>query len=337
MADETITTPVTTADVDTSSSVEPTDTTTDDVNVSDDTSTQDEEPTSNDGTAVTEEQEPTLYAGKYKSIEELEKGYKEAEKSFTRASEFEKKYNELVQRQQQEQARIQQQQLQQAQQQGFNSVEAQQIANEVQLAEFEAYANNINTIEPEFYENVRSNLLQYYQTGHKQYLEEAKRYFPSDFIENVALAKNNMTNQLNKLVQFKQHQLNEQREKALSDNIKAKYAEFLSDTKDNKPKAEMLRALCNVGAIQSLEDMDMYVTQYNAITASIKEQAIKEYLAQQDIEKTKAGAQIDASPNTNINENGMPTYDELMSMSREDYSNAVDKWGLEKLLSNAEK
>lgn len=42
MADETITTPVTTADVDTSSSIEPTDTTTDDVNVSDDTSTQDE-------------------------------------------------------------------------------------------------------------------------------------------------------------------------------------------------------------------------------------------------------------------------------------------------------
>lgn len=42
MADETITTPVTTADVDISSSIEPTDTTTDDVNVSDDTSTQDE-------------------------------------------------------------------------------------------------------------------------------------------------------------------------------------------------------------------------------------------------------------------------------------------------------
>ena len=69
MADETITTPVTTADVDTSSSIEPTDTTTDDVNVSDDTSIQGEEPTSNDGTAVTEEQEPTLYAGKYKSVD----------------------------------------------------------------------------------------------------------------------------------------------------------------------------------------------------------------------------------------------------------------------------
>lgn len=69
MADETITTPVTTADVDTSSSIEPTATTTDDVNVSDDTSIQGEEPTSNDGTAVTEEQEPTLYAGKYKSVD----------------------------------------------------------------------------------------------------------------------------------------------------------------------------------------------------------------------------------------------------------------------------
>ena len=55
MADETITTPVTTADVDTSSSIEPTDTTTDDVNVSNDTLTQDEEPTGNDDMAITEE------------------------------------------------------------------------------------------------------------------------------------------------------------------------------------------------------------------------------------------------------------------------------------------
>ena len=38
-------------------------------NISDDTSTQNEEPTGNDDTAVTEEQEPTLYAGKYKSVD----------------------------------------------------------------------------------------------------------------------------------------------------------------------------------------------------------------------------------------------------------------------------
>ena len=69
MADETITTPVTTADVDTSSSIESTDTFTSSVNVSVDTSIQDEEPTNNYDTAVTEEQEPTLYAGKYKSVD----------------------------------------------------------------------------------------------------------------------------------------------------------------------------------------------------------------------------------------------------------------------------
>lgn len=69
MADETITTPVTTADVDTSSSIESTDTFTSSVIVSVDTSIQDEEPTNNYDTAVTEEQEPTLYAGKYKFVD----------------------------------------------------------------------------------------------------------------------------------------------------------------------------------------------------------------------------------------------------------------------------
>lgn len=38
-------------------------------NISYDTSTQDEEPTNNNDTAVTEKQEPTLYAGKYKSVD----------------------------------------------------------------------------------------------------------------------------------------------------------------------------------------------------------------------------------------------------------------------------
>lgn len=38
-------------------------------NISDDTSTQDEEPINNNDTAVIEKQEPTLYAGKYKSVD----------------------------------------------------------------------------------------------------------------------------------------------------------------------------------------------------------------------------------------------------------------------------
>lgn len=38
-------------------------------NISDDTSTQDEEPINNNDTAVIEKQEPTLYAGKYKFVD----------------------------------------------------------------------------------------------------------------------------------------------------------------------------------------------------------------------------------------------------------------------------
>ena len=48
-------------------------------------------------------EEQKLFAGKYKSVEELEKGYKELNGSFTKSKEFESKYNELL-KQQQEQA-----------------------------------------------------------------------------------------------------------------------------------------------------------------------------------------------------------------------------------------
>lgn len=125
--DMAISTPVETSSVDTSANAVP-DTNTD-VNVPETTAA---EPTLNEKTAengnqtdnesTTASTSTKLYANKYKSVEELEKGYSEAQKMISKASEFEKKYNELLNKQSEQEAQLQAQRLKQAQSQGYNSV-----------------------------------------------------------------------------------------------------------------------------------------------------------------------------------------------------------------------
>jgi hypothetical protein len=333
MAEETtISTPVDSSAVDTSSNVEPETTTTE---VATDTST--EEPTTADTTAETETQtadtQPeTLYAGKYKSIEELEKGYKEAEKSFTRANELEKKYNELIQKQQTEAQQVQAQKLQQAQARGFNSVEQQEIHDKVQLAEFEYYANNIQQVPPEYSENARQALLNYYNTANTAYLEEAKRYFSSNFIENVAVAKQNLTNQLNRELSNKRYQQSDKQAQELATVLKADYADFLADVNTNEGKSQALKAFCDVGSINSKEDMQIFQDIYSKIANYERTQAIKEYEAQKAIDKTKQASQISTNPSDFVLGDTVPTYAEIAKMTQKQFDEACRKFGEDKII-----
>lgn len=331
MAEETLnSTPAQTVDVDTSSSVEP-----ETVKTVDDTSI--EEPTSKNEAAENDvnstEKSERLYANKYKSVEDLEKGYNEAQKFVTKASEFEKKYNELIEAQKQNEQKAMQEQLLQAQRQGFNTVNDQQIAQKTAVAEFEYYANNINTINPEYFNEVRSNLLQYYQTGNTTYLNEAKKYFPSDFIERVAIQKQALENQLKSEYKQQERMALDAKERELAEVLKADFSEFLSDLKENQGKSKALEAFCNTGLIQTKEDMQVFQDIYSLIENTAKENAVKEYLANQAIEEAKNKAQIQGNNSIEINSNDMPSIEALEKMSREDYSKAVDKWGLNALLA----
>ena len=106
MATETeITTPVETADVDTSLETTP---------VQETDTVVDEQPVEETAVTETEQvaQEPQpLLAGKYKTVDDLVEGYKNAEKFISKASEYEKKYNELLAKQQEEVQRLAQQKL----------------------------------------------------------------------------------------------------------------------------------------------------------------------------------------------------------------------------------
>lgn len=325
MLDETtVSTPAETTVTDTSTPVEPTN------NV--DTSTV--EPSTDVDTAETGTEtqdggqtEPTLYAGKYKTVEELEKGYKESQKVFNEKAEIEKKYNDLLQQKETEYQKAEQQRLEQARQRGFRTAEDAEISDKVQVAEFECYANNLNYINPEYTDTVRQSLLNYYNTGNQAYLNEAKRYFPSDLIENIALQKLQYEQQLRNQFAEKRKQFDDMNASKLAETLKTDYADFLSDLDSNAPKVEALKMFCNTGLIDTPEDMKVFQDVYLNIVNFAKEQAIKEYEANKAIEATKQGAVIGGENSTSFDINSKPKSSDIANMTQKQFDEYCEKYG----------
>lgn len=324
MADETqISTPDESVVLDTSSDVEPA--------VAD---TSIKEPSQGDESAEIETKEQAeqerLYAGKYKTIEDLEKGYTELQPFINKANDFEKKYNELVKAQELEAQRHQQELLNVAKQKGFNSIEEQEIANKVQIAELEYYAQNLNTItDPQLLGEVQQLLGAYVQTGHPQYLNAAKSYFSSDFIEKVAQAKFDLTNQLQGEYETKRSQVRAQADEQLANAIKADFGEFLADVAQNEGKAQALKSFCDAGFIQSKEDMQFFQDIYNKMAKFERDKYQKEIEAQKAIDETKNKAVINSYGETG-SEGGLKasyTPEEIGAMTQSEYNALAERYG----------
>lgn len=331
MAGETeISTPVETADV-----------TTSETEVSTSETTSEPEVTSNDTTAETEtneqitqhggeEQQEKLYAGKYKSIEELEKGYNEAQKTLTQNLQLKAKYDELVKKQEQQDAL----RLERAREQGYNSADDMQIANYIKQAELNEFIDTLPYyVQEEEQIKVQQYLNAYQKTGDTRYLNEAKRYYPAEFLEKVAVGKRDVESRMRaKLEQEAKERINKANVE-LAEIIKTEYADFISDLSENKGKAQALEMFCEGNFIKSKEDMDVFVNIYNQIADVAKANAIKEYEAQKAIEKTKQAAQIEGNPDGLTLGDSMPSYAQLVAMSQEDFEKACDKYGVDKIMA----
>lgn len=269
------------------------------------------EPENGNEAAVTET-EQTLYLGKFKGEKALEKAYIDLEKRLTELGGYEKKYNELVEKQEKEVERITQERLKEAQLRGFQSVEQQEIADKVQVAEFEYYWNNLTQIDTEHAQTVQQCLQAYYQSGHPSYLEEAKRYFPAEFIERVAVAKSQLQDKLTNEFQTRQNQELEAKQYELAQTLRANFPEFLADLEQNTGKAQALQQFSNAGFITSIEDMKAFIDVYDAIAKYSVEQHLKQVAAQKVIDETKQKAVI----------NGGSSVDNLQGGLKESYSQA---------------
>ena len=289
-----------------------------------------QEPTQQEETAEIETQEPVLYAGKYKTVQDLEQGYKEVEKLIAKSSEFEKKYNDLVREQEEKAEKIAQQKREQAQQYGYRSPEEQEIDKHVKLAEYQYYAQNLNEVtDADKLQEVNTLLSNYYATGHKAYLDEAKSYFPIHFIEQVSNATTNYKNALVNDFRQKMQAEHTAKQEKIDNSLKQEFAEFLADSQTNPAKDLMYKALRSIGGINTSDDMKVFVDYYSQMAKYEREQAIKEFQAQKVIEETKNKAIIDAGTGNAVNTGLKDTYtaQEVDSMTSDEFSALYDKYG----------
>lgn len=124
-----------------------------------------------------------LIFGKYKSIEEAEKGYKEAEKSFNRVAELEKQlkaYHDAEEKAR-EQREIE------ARNAGYSDANEQEVKYEIANHEFKRYCEAMETtLTGDAYNKAYKYLEAYQQTGNTQYLDAAKEFFSPAVISKIA-------------------------------------------------------------------------------------------------------------------------------------------------------
>ena len=282
-------------------------------------------------TEVAEEQR--VYAGKYNSVEELEKGYTELQKLMSKPNEYEQKYNELLAKQAKAEQEAYEAKLREANNYGFKTVEDQEAHQQLQAAELEWYANNLNLVSPENYETAKAYLGEYLRTGNLAYFAEAEKLFPIDFVKQAGVRKAELGARLQGEIAHKRQLAREEQDRTLAEAIKRDFAEFLGDTATNAQKANALKAMCDAGAINSVEDMQNFVQLYNGIVDSAKELAIKEYKANLAIEETKQKAVIDTGAVNAGNGDNPPSYAEIQRMTQEEFNRACEKWGTDKIIT----
>lgn len=277
-----------------------------------------------------QKEEVKLFADKYKTIEDFEKGYKSLQGDYTRAKDFEAKYNGLLKAQQEIEEKNRALQFHNANQRGFRTPEEAEIADRVQLAEFNYYYQNSNNIAPEYAQEVNNLLSNYYQTGNRAYLEEAKRYYSSDFIENVAIAKSNLEKNLKYQNDKKQNEIKEKAQEELANTLKTEFAEFLGDIQQNSAKSQALEMFCKADFINSVDDMKVFQQIYTGIVNAAIENYKKELETKKAIDETKQRAVISNGNGATDTQAALPTREALLS-NPDAYKKAVAKYGEQKV------
>lgn len=130
-----------------------------------------------------ENTEPRLLAGKYKSVDDLEKAYKESEKFVTKAKEYEKQLTAY--REAEEQARERREI--EAQRLGFSDADEQNFRFDVKNHEFCRYVQALETtLSGEAYNRALVALTRYQSSGNPRDLEAAQACFNPAVVAEIA-------------------------------------------------------------------------------------------------------------------------------------------------------
>lgn len=129
-----------------------------------------------------EEAPQQLYAGKYKSVDELEKAYKESEKFVSKAKEYEKQLKAYREAEEASKAEREAE----AKRAGFSDESSRQLVYEVKNREFMQYVRALDALEPEARTKAQAALSRYQYTVSPKDLEAAQSFFPPMVIAAIA-------------------------------------------------------------------------------------------------------------------------------------------------------
>lgn len=214
-----------------------------------------------------------LIFGKYKSLEDAEKGYKEAEKAITRSAELEKRLKAYQEREEQE-SRVRQDA---ARKLGFNDAEEQQLDWEIKNFEFARCVEALGaTLEGDAYEKAYNALARYRATLNPRDLAAAKACFAPETIAEiagqVALYRNQAAGEYQNRVQTQR----------LAE-VKTRVAAFAKETGDwlNPKERQDI-----VGMAVNLTGGDVDLNKVRELVDAVEAYAVKRYQ-----EKTKIEAE----------------------------------------------
>lgn len=261
----------------------------------------------------TEEQQ--LIFGKYKTIEDAEKGYKEAEKAITKASELEKQLKVFQEREEKRVADIEQR----AKSLGFNNADEQALDLDVKSFEFDRYVQALETqLSGDAYNKVYQALLNYQQTLNPKALAVAKAFFDTDIVSqiagDVAIYKNEA---YQKYATNKRASRMAEINKTVSD-----FAKETGDWLNPKERQDI------VGMAINITGGNVDLNKVKSLIDSVEEMAVKAYIekanAQQENNQLKESLISPSSSNVS-NTEGWFTREQYMSMSDAEEKANYDK------------
>lgn len=308
---EQISTPDVTTATDTSTVSAPETTSTNEV-VTDTATTETKEPETEQNTAeikqdeTTQEEPPKLYANKYKSVEELEKGYNEAQKYVSKVAELEKQIREMKEPKiVDENGKID------------KSFETQYLFD-IDNQEFLAYDNLARRLEPETRQEVENllqeakNLYFYDKNAYANKMTEVEQYFNPNVIKTIARNKDKALAEMQ--TKFDEAVMNQKKERG---------ARVVNEAK----KIPELYNLINMESPDFMPDLfdvfkiifDTYGTvntqAFNNTLNRVKELGKKEYIASLEREKAKEQAKVPSGTNAKVeNKKGEVTGEQLESL-----------------------
>ena len=256
---------------------------------------------------TTQKEPPKLYANKYKSVEELEKGYDEAQKYIKKYADLEKKFNQLKDSQTpkiiDENGRIDK---------DFEAKYRFDIDNK----EFMAYEYNSRHLDLETRQEVEklleeaNNLYFYDKNAYESKMNEVEQYFNPNLIKSITRDKDKALAEMSN--KFSQAVMNQKMERG---------ANVVNEAK----KIPELYNLINMESPDYMPDLfevfkttfDTYGTvniqAFNNSLNKIKELGKKEYIASQEREKAKEQANVPTGLNKTENKKQELTTEQLES------------------------